>query len=103
MKTGIRIAIDASTANINAKDGQLLNKCAASISRGTKRPRIQAHEYGWIIFLGDNVEAEVQAVKQFGFGPAMIALLRYAHQHHAFLISIDRDADLIDGLSLFFW
>lgn len=97
---GLVSMIDCGTCVLTQSDLVLLSE----LSRQDKRtgfPRVVEHEYGFCIFLSGDDEFladELAATEQYGFSPAMGALLTHGHKNGAYILNLDQDGDAIIGL-----
>jgi hypothetical protein len=65
---------------------------------GERGPRVQEHEYGWIVFLGD-AETDITRPQP----EWLLPIVKLAHEHDCAFINFDRDGDDVDGLPTYDW
>ncbi len=94
----IRKYLDLATAHLTYEDSQELEYAAQPASTDLPPMRVCNHDYGWIIFMNDQIPDPIP-----GFSDSFQALIRHARAEKCDLINFDRDAIPEDQFPSFDW
>lgn len=106
--------LDCSTAHLAPRDVDILKNLATEMEDAEisySIPRVANHAYGMTLFFGsleegtENEEYEMfrKECAKLGIGDSLEALLKYARANDCYMINLDGDGDVIDGLPTHEW
>mgnify|MGYP001601676059 FL=1 len=102
--------LDCSTAHITRHDNELFTEHARVAEFNSSvhdflPVRMSPHEHGYIVFVSDKEghADRLRAISDAGLSDAFVGLYDFAVKHDCFLINLDSDGDVIEGLPTHDW
>jgi len=95
-----------STKYLSVTDRDRLKYLAEAHTTPSHLPRMETHEYGWLVFVNSDKDShryEDAGLYKGGFTEAFRLIFREAHDQGIHVINFDQDGEECDGLQEFEW